>query len=60
MRATGGLRDELSNDVVALVGGHIAGPRGTIPTAELVQRVLMLRVASSTSVDGKGKAVCST
>ncbi|OJT05344.1 Protein phosphatase 2C -like protein [Trametes pubescens] len=57
--ATDGLWDELSNeDVVALVGGHLAGLRGTIPKAELAQRVPT--VAGSAGVDGKEKAVRST
>lgn len=57
--ATDGLWDELSNeDVVALVGGHLAGLRGTIPKAELAQRVPT--TAGSAGVDGKEKAVRST
>lgn len=53
--ATDGLWDELSNEeVVALVGGHFAGLRGTVSKAALPA---LVRTATGTAgVDGKDKA----
>ncbi|KAH9850785.1 protein serine/threonine phosphatase 2C [Lenzites betulinus] len=52
--ATDGLWDELSNeDVVALVGGHLAGVRGTIPKADLPR--LVRTTVGAAGVDGKAK-----
>ncbi|KAI0692667.1 phosphatase 2C-like domain-containing protein [Cytidiella melzeri] len=52
--ATDGLWDEISSeDAVALVGGHLAGLKGTIPKAELQN---MVPIASENStVQGKSK-----
>ena len=50
--ATDGLWDELSSEeVVALVGGHLAGLRGRVPKAELPARVRT--TAGSPTVNGK-------
>ncbi|KAH9943231.1 protein serine/threonine phosphatase 2C [Epithele typhae] len=50
--ATDGLWDELANEeVVALVGGHLAGLRGTVPKADLAR--LVPTAAGSAGVDGK-------
>ncbi|KZT71454.1 protein serine/threonine phosphatase 2C [Daedalea quercina L-15889] len=50
--ATDGLWDELSSEeVVGLVGGHLAGLRGRIPKAELPERVRT--TAGSPTVNGK-------
>jgi pyruvate dehydrogenase phosphatase len=51
--ATDGLWDELtSEEVVALVGGHLAGLKGTIPKSELQQ---LVPTATGNTVDGKEK-----
>ncbi|KAH9899649.1 protein serine/threonine phosphatase 2C [Cubamyces lactineus] len=52
--ATDGLWDELSNEeVVALVGGHLSGLRGTIPKADLP--TLVPTSVGAAGVDGKNK-----
>ncbi|TFK43750.1 phophatase 2C family protein [Crucibulum laeve] len=52
--ATDGLWDQLSNDeVVSLVGGHLAGLKGTIPKSELPS--IISTSSGSTGVDGKRK-----
>ncbi|KAI0677337.1 protein serine/threonine phosphatase 2C [Trametes maxima] len=52
--ATDGLWDELSNEeVVALVGGHLAGLRGTVPKADLPG--LVRTSVGAAGVDGKNK-----
>ena len=52
--ATDGLWDELSNEeVVALVGGHLAGLRGAVPKVELPR--LVRTAAGAAGVDGKNK-----
>ena len=51
--ATDGLWDELSSEeVVALVGGHLAGLKGVIPKSDLSQ---LVPVASGKTVEGKNK-----
>lgn len=51
--ATDGLWDELSSeDVVALVGGHLAGLSGVVPKAELPK---LVPTAGGTTVEGKEK-----
>ena len=56
--ATDGLWDELSNEeVVALVGGHLAGLRGTIPKAELPRLVRTSTSTGAQGVEGKDKDV---
>ena len=53
--ATDGLWDELSNEeVVALVGGHLAGVRGTVPKSALPG--LVRTSTGAAGVDGKDKA----
>ena len=52
--ATDGLWDELSNEeVVALVGGHLAGLRGAVPKVDLPR--LVRTAAGAAGVDGKNK-----
>ncbi|OCH95996.1 protein serine/threonine phosphatase 2C [Obba rivulosa] len=52
--ATDGLWDELTSDeVVALVGGHLAGLQGTVPKASLPS--LVPTSAGAPTVDGKAK-----
>ncbi|KAF8165562.1 phosphatase 2C-like domain-containing protein [Crassisporium funariophilum] len=52
--ATDGLWDQLSNDeVVSLVGGHLAGLKGTIPKSELP--TLVPTSSGSQGVEGKNK-----
>ncbi|KAI0772128.1 protein serine/threonine phosphatase 2C [Trametes elegans] len=54
--ATDGLWDELSNeDVVALVGGHLAGLRGAVPKADL-PALVRTAAGAAAGVDGKDKA----
>ena len=54
--ATDGLWDELSNEeVVALVGGHLAGLRGTVSKAELP--ALVRTATGAAGVDGKDHAL---
>lgn len=51
--ATDGLWDELSSDeVVALVGGYLAGVKGIVPKAELAKRV---PTTHGVTVEGKGQ-----
>jgi len=51
--ATDGLYDELtSEEVVALVGGHLAGLKGTIPKAQL-QEVIPTQEGEGKTLDGK-------
>ncbi|TBU33131.1 protein serine/threonine phosphatase 2C [Dichomitus squalens] len=53
--ATDGLWDELSNEeVVALVGGHLSGVRGTVPKSALPG--LVRTSTGAAGVDGKDKA----
>ena len=53
--ATDGLWDELSNEeVVALVGGHLTGLRGTVPKSALPG--LVRTSTGAAGVDGKDKA----
>ncbi|KAJ3501411.1 hypothetical protein NLJ89_g9349 [Agrocybe chaxingu] len=53
--ATDGLWDQLSNDeVVSLVGGHLAGLKGTIPKSELPD--LVPTSSGAQGVNGKRKA----
>jgi len=53
--ATDGLWDELSNDeVVSLVGGHLAGFKGNIPKSQLPS--LVPTFSGSQGVSGKNKA----
>ncbi|KAI0638386.1 protein serine/threonine phosphatase 2C [Trametes polyzona] len=52
--ATDGLWDELSNEeVVALVGGHLAGLRGAVPKSDLPR--LVRTTVGAAGVDGKNK-----
>ena len=56
MLATDGLWDELSSsEVVSLVGGHLAGLKGSMPKATLAQTVQETKGAMG--VDGKSASV---